>query len=72
MQWVSLPYHMPAKLFSLAWRWCTEQHWLESQEAQNLPALQAPIMQGTGAFLVVFTFRSAGYVHRIDSVGEVF
>lgn len=54
---------------------CTGQlpRWLESQEAQNLPtSLQALLMEGTRAFLVVFTFWSAGYVHRIDSVGEVF
>lgn len=52
---------------------CTEHLpcWLESQEAQNLPALQVPIMKGTSAFLAAFTFQSAGYVHRIDSTAEV-
>lgn len=53
LQWVSLTYHKA--LFSCV-DTCTEQSpcWPENQETQNLPAMQVPIMEGTGAFPVVF------------------
>lgn len=51
---------------------CTEQSqcWSESQETQNSAVLQIPIVEGAGTFQ--WSFRSSGYVHRIDSAGEVF
>lgn len=53
IQWDSLPYHKA--LFTCVDTY-TEQSpcWPESQETQNLPALQVPIVEGTGAFPVVF------------------
>lgn len=74
MQWVSLPCHMLVKLFSLAWaRALSNSHTgLKVRKHRTYQPCKHPSWRAPELFLVVFTFRSAGYMHRIDSVGEAF